>query len=137
MQSARFGRPFARTILAIVLVVLLAYGSATAIRYGLIERSDLGPTCDATGAPWWCSVRMMVIRAFLHQVFGVASVACAAAAAWRRSAILAWSAVVVGTWGMVLYDFTLSAAGMLAGALVVARLQGEWREHASPEQHAG
>jgi hypothetical protein len=136
MRSAHFGRSLARTIVGIVLVVVIASGMGTAVRYGLIERAELGFRCDATGAPWWCALRMLLIRAFLHHVFGVASVACAALAAWRRSSAFAWSAIVVGTWGMVLYDFTLSAAGLLGGALVIARLQGEWSEHARREQHA-
>ena len=74
-----------RTILGLALVGGSAWLAATAVRYGLVEREDLGAVCDAATAPWWCHARMLVIRAFLHDVFGLVSVACAAAALWRRS----------------------------------------------------
>ena len=64
---------------------------------------------------------MLVIHAFLNDVFGRASVAFAALALWRRSAIAAYLALTVGTWGMMLYNFTWSGVGVLGGALALAR----------------
>lgn len=123
MQTRASTRAFARTIGSLALTGLLAYGIASIVRYGLIEREDLGPVCDAASAPWWCDARMLVIRAFLNDVFGWASVVCAAFALWRRSRGLAHLAVAVGTAGMVLYNFTWAGVGGIAGAMVLARLQ--------------
>jgi hypothetical protein len=117
--------PAARTIARIAATVLVAYALAATVRYGLIEREDLGLICQSAAAPWWCEVRLLVIRAFLHDVFGLSSVVLAVVAAWRRSAAAAVLAVAVGTVGMVLYGFTWSGVGVLGGALVLARLQGQ------------
>jgi hypothetical protein len=125
-----------RAILLLFLVGGVAFGAATAVRYGLIERDDLGPACEVVTPAWWCHLRMLVIRAFLDGVFGYASLAFALLASWRRRSWLAYAGVVVGTFGMVLYDFTWSGAGVVASALVVARLQGQWQQHRQAEQHA-
>jgi hypothetical protein len=128
------GLPF--TLAGIALMVLVASAAATAVRYGLIERDDVGTACDALSAKWWCTLRMLVIQGFLNDIYGRASVALAALALWRRSAIGAWLAIAVGTWGMVLYTFTWSGVGVLGGAMALARLQGQWREDGETEQEA-
>jgi glycerol uptake facilitator-like aquaporin len=126
-----------RAFVRIVATVVVAYAIATAIRFGLVERDDLGPICQSAASPWWCDLRMLVIRGFLDDVYGRASLVLAALAIWRRSAVAATLAVAIGTFGMVLYSFTWSGIGLLGGALVLARLQGQWQQHAQSEQHAG
>ena len=125
-----------RAFVRIVATVIVAYAIATAIRFGLVERDDLGPICQSVASPWWCDLRMLVIRGFLDDVYGRASLVLAALAIWRRSAVAATLAVAIGTFGMVLYSFTWSGIGLLGGALVLARLQGQWQQHAQSEQHA-
>ena len=129
-------RVLVRSIAMVAVAILGAYVAAAAVRYGLIEREDLGQLCEARLAPWWCHARMLVIRAFLHDVFGLGSVAFAALALWRRSRGLALLAVAVGTCGMVLYNFTWSGVGVIGGALALARLQGPWQQHGQPEGEA-
>jgi hypothetical protein len=121
----------------IVATLVVAYGIATAVRFGLVERDDLGSICQSAASPWWCELRMLVIRGFLDDVYGRASLILAALAIWRRSAVAATLAIAIGTFGMVLYSFTWSGIGMLGGALVLARLQGQWQQHAQSEQRAG
>jgi hypothetical protein len=129
MQTeAGFMRQAGRAIARIAATVGVAYAVAAAVRYGLIEREDLGLMCDSAGSPWWCGLRLLVIKAFINDVFGLASVALAALAAWRRSSAAAILAVAIGTVGMVLYGFTWSGVGVLGGALVLARLQGQWQQ---------
>jgi glycerol uptake facilitator-like aquaporin len=125
-----------RAFVRIVATVVIAYAIATAVRYGLVERDDLGSICQTAASPWWCDLRMLVIRGFLNDVFGRASLVLAALAIWRRSALAATLAVAIGTFGMVLYSFSWSGIGMLGGALVLARLQGQWQQHAQSQQRA-
>ena len=117
-----------RAILRIATTGVLAYAVAATVRYGVIEREDLGLLCQSATPPWWCALRLLVIQAFIHDVFGLSSVALAALAAWRRSTVAAILAVAIGTVGMVLYGFSWSGAGVLGGALVLARLQGQWQQ---------
>ena len=117
------------TIVRIAVTGAFAYAVAATVRYGLIEREDLGLVCQSASPPWWCALRLLVIQAFIHDVFGLSSVALAALAAWRRSAVAAILAVAIGTFGMVLYGFTWSGVGVLGGALVLARLQGQWQQN--------
>jgi glycerol uptake facilitator-like aquaporin len=126
-----------RAFVRIVATAVVAYAIATAVRYGLVERDDLGSICQSAASPWWCDLRMLVIRGFLNDVFGRTSLVLAALAIWRRSALAATLAVAIGTFGMVLYSFTWSGIGMLGGALVLARLQGQWQQHAQSQQRAG
>jgi len=125
-----------RAFVRIAATIVVAYAIATAVRYGLVERDDLGSICQSAASPWWCDLRMLVIRGFLNDVFGRASLVLAALAIWRRSAVAATLAVAIGTFGMVLYSFTWSGIGMLGGAMVLARLQGQWQQHAQSEQRA-
>jgi len=125
-----------RAFAQIVATVVVAYAIATAVRYGLVERDDLGSICQSAASPWWCDLRMLVIRGFLNDAFGRASLVLAALAIWRRSVVAATLAVAIGTFGMVLYSFTWSGIGVLGGALVLARLQGQWQQHAQAEQRA-
>jgi len=125
-----------RAFVRIAATIVVAYAIATAVRYGLVERDDLGSICQSAASPWWCDLRMLVIRGFLNDVFGRASLVLAALAIWRRSAVAATLAVAIGTFGMVLYSFTWSGIGVLGGALVLARLQGQWQQHAQAEQRA-
>ena len=136
--AALLGHRSVRAIVLVVLAVVASFAVASAVRYGLIERDELGPFCDAQrSAPWWCGLRMLIIRAFLHDAFGLSSVALAAVALWRRSSLAAYLALVIGTWGMVLYTFTWSGVGVIGGALAIARLQGQRQQDRQPEQQSG
>ena len=125
-----------RTIATIFGTVLIACALAFAVRWGLVERDDLGTACDAVTAPWWCDLRMLVIRAFLNDIPGRASVILAGLALWRRSPVAGYLALAIGTWGMVLYTFTWSGVGVLGGAMALAGLQGQRQEDARTEQEA-
>ena len=135
VQTA-FSGGLPRTIAQIFGTVLVACAVAIAVRWGLIERDDLGTVCDVVAAPWWCKLRMLVIHAFLNDVFGRASVVLAGVAFWRRSPVAACLAVAIGTWGMVLYTFTWSGVGVLGGAMALARLQRQRQEHDRAKQEA-
>ncbi len=151
----------ARAILRLSGTVFAAFALATAVRFGLIERDDLGPAC-AIATPFWpCDLRMLFIRGFLHGVYGQASLALGLLAllAGRRGSLspgpgspsapavaarlaslsahgFAHAGLVVGTFGMVLYDFTWSGAGVIVSALALARLHGEWSKDGQPKQQA-
>ncbi len=134
MNGNRLLRLSAATFARIAAIALVAFAGATAIRYGLIERDDLGPACDLKDAAWWCSLRMFVIRAFLHQGFSMTSLALAAVAAWRRAAWAAYLAIAIGIAGVVLYDFRGSALGLIGASLVLARITGQ-RQQDTESQH--
>ena len=127
----------ARTLGRIAATVAVAGVAAMIVRYGFIERDDLGLRCQmATVALWWCDLRLLIVRAFLHGVFGFSSMALAALAAWRRSTLAAHLALAIGTAGMVLYDFTGSGIGLLGGAMVLAGLRNERQQDGRAQQHA-
>ena len=135
MQVATSSR-LRRTIIQIFGTGLSACVVAGLVRWGLIERDDLGTVCDAVTAPGWCDLRMLVIHAFLNDVFGRASVLLAGVAFWRRSPLAAHLALAIGTGGMVLYTFNWSGVGVLGGAMALARLHGQREESGRAEQEA-
>jgi predicted lipoprotein with Yx(FWY)xxD motif len=119
-----------------VLVVGVAFGLATAARYGLIERDDLGSVCEAASPASICGLRLLLIKAFQLNFYAYASLALAAVASWSKSPALAYLGAAIATFGMVLYTFTWSGAGVLACALALARMQPQWAEDGEPQQHA-
>lgn len=127
----------ARTLGRIAATIAIAGVAALLVRYGFIERDDLGLRCQLAATLWWCDLRLLIVRAFLHGAFGFSSMVLAALAAWRRSALAAHLALASGTVGMVLYDFTGSGIGVLGGAMVLAGLQGERQQNGRAQQYAG
>ena len=123
-----------RALRRVIPAALVGYAIGAALRYGLVEREDLGLLCESLSPPAWCALRLLVIRAFLLDVFGWSSVVLAALAWWRRSEPAAWGAVAVGTLGMVLYGFTWSGVGVLGGLLLSARLQADRQQHGETER---
>jgi len=123
-----------RALQRVIPAALIGYAIGAALRYGLVEREDLGLLCESLSPPAWCTLRLVVIRAFLLDVFGWSSVVLAALAWWRRSEPAAWGAVAVGTLGMVLYGFTWSGVGVLGGLLLSARLQADRQQHGETER---
>jgi hypothetical protein len=112
---------------------LFAWLVAVWLRDGVVARDDLGTLCSSATAPGWCVFRQLVILAFLNHVFSIASVALVAIAAWRNSAVAAHAAIAAGIAGLVLWDHGWSALGVLGGALIAARLQGQGTQKAQPE----
>ena len=121
----------------VILIGILAFAVAMLLRHGLVERDDVGAVCESAGAPAWCALRMLVIRGFLHGIYGLSSLVLAGLAAWRRSSRLADLAIALGTLGMVLYDFTWSGAGVIGGVLVRAGLERKRQENAETERDGG
>jgi hypothetical protein len=122
-----------RAVGSMVLVVGIAFGLATAARYGLIERDDLGSVCGAASPTGICGLRMLLISAFQLNLYAYASLTLAAVALWWRAPALAYLGAAIGTFGMVLYAFTWSGVGVLACALALARLQEQWPEDREPQ----
>ena len=120
--------PLLRALTIFAITLALASGLAYAVRYGLVERDDIGASCDGAIARWRCGIRMLFIQGFVHGIYGWGSVACAAVAAWRRSVAIATVAIGLGALGMVLYDFMWSGIGVIAGAVVLARASEEPRQ---------
>lgn len=133
----RLIRSAIRVLARVAVVTAWSLAVAMLLRHGLVERDEIGSLCEAPGAPAWCAARMLVIRGFLHGIYGISSLVFAVLAAWRRSSRLADLALAVGTLGMVLYDFTWSGAGVLGGALVRARLERERQQDTQAEHGSG
>jgi hypothetical protein len=123
-----------RALKRVIPAALVGYAVGAALRYGLIEREDLGLLCEGLDPPAWCGFRLLVIQAFLHDVFAGSSIALAALAWWRRSPAAAWAAIAVGTVGMVLYGFTWSGVGVLGGLLLSGRLEADRQQHGQAER---
>jgi hypothetical protein len=123
-----------RALKRVIPAALVGYAAGATLRYGLIEREDLGLLCEGLSPPAWCALRLLVIRAFLLEIFGWSSIVLAALAWWRRSQWAALGAVAAGTLGMVLYGFTWSGVGVLGGLLLSGRLEADRQQHGQAER---
>jgi hypothetical protein len=99
----------------------VALGVALVTRYVWIESTEIGLTCAALPPPWWCEPRYVVVR--IHQLdgWGLTALATGVLALLTRWYPLALLALVVGLFGLVLYNTGLAAVGLLAALLLIIR----------------
>lgn len=120
--------PHRRRQLCAWLALLAVAGAAAALRYGVIEPSEVGDLCSGSLAPAWCHGRALLVRGFQHHAFGFTvygSAALLAAALALRSTRpwLAWLAAASGAFALELYCFEPGALALLIGCLRLLRLQ--------------
>ncbi|MGC3981063.1 MAG: hypothetical protein QM808_07395 [Steroidobacteraceae bacterium] len=104
---------------AVIAVALLA------VRLWIVEPDEMAALCSAQSSLWQCQLRGVAIYGFSRQVFAPISL-IAVLLAWvsGRSVfaiLFAIVAVIAGMAGAVLYNFDLSALGLLLGVLLWAR----------------
>lgn len=102
------------------LLIVAAFALAALARYGLVEPEGYGFRCAAEG-PWWCAPREALVLAFHSQLIGWLAFACGAGAFLARNRTAALAAGILGAFGLVLYNYDLSAVGLALGVLVLAR----------------
>ncbi|MET3652280.1 hypothetical protein [Dyella japonica] len=117
------------------LTLILIGAGAYALRYGLVESSDVAHLCD-TGRSFTCDVRHATVMGFVlarlqltasysYQmgIYGwVALVAAALALFWKKP-FTAWLSAAAGMVAVVLYCFAPGALALLVGCLRLVRLQ--------------
>jgi predicted neutral ceramidase superfamily lipid hydrolase len=108
---------------AFVLVgaAVAAFGFAAYIRYGLVEPSAVGLSCDTGLNTTVCIIRRVFINLFTLNVFGIGAIAAALLALVRPATLIVAVALVLGIMGCVLYNTGLSAVALSLLPLVLAR----------------
>jgi hypothetical protein len=105
-----------------VLVFALALAAAMqAIRLLLVEPADVASACVINAQQWHCKLRMLAINGFARHLYGPISLGAALLAWMGAIRLFAVLAMIAGMAGAVLYDFNLSALGMMLGALLLVR----------------
>lgn len=107
------------------LALAIVGGTATWLRYGLIEASHLAQFCNQAGSPLWCSWRQWLVLGFLHNIYGSVALVAAAIAIFSRRVAVAWLAAALGLFALVLYCFQSGAIALLIGALRLLRIQAQ------------
>lgn len=97
-------------------VVVLGIGALT--RYRFIEPQWITLWCESAEAPWWCPLRMALIKFFYYYGFGYLALAAALAALFVRRRWLVGSAVAIGAAGTFLYNTDLAAPALLLGLML-------------------
>ncbi len=102
---------------------LIAFGGGLALlaRYGLVEPAPMGALCDSGTGPWWCIVRLWIIKSFATFGLGYLSGLTAVLVLLTRNARLALLAAIVGAVGLALYCQEPAAISFTIGVLVLAR----------------
>jgi hypothetical protein len=117
----------AQPAVAAIILAALAYGVAWVTRYGVVEPQEIGTFCRAADAPLWCGARTALIRVTEVGGLGLASIALAAGAlvaGGRAARVLVMAAMVSGGAGLILYNTTYAALGVLVALLRASRLGG-------------
>lgn len=123
------------------LLKLLAFATAfaallVAIRLLIIEPDAMAQNCVANPAALACKLRGISIYGFSRHLFMPISLVAVALGWIGGLRAFALAAVFAGMAGAILYDFELSAVGLLGGALLFARLDVKERENRERKQRA-
>lgn len=112
---------------AALVVAAVAYGLGYVTRYAVVEPQEIGTFCRAAGAPVWCALRTGLIRVTEVGGLGLASLALGLIALFARGALaraLVMAAMASGGAGLILYNTTYAALGVLVALLRASRLGG-------------
>jgi hypothetical protein len=120
MTSDTLRRPIT-SLLVVMMVVSISTTVALLIRFYVVEPEAFAAACAAGVGGFRCLVRQLTVAGFLHDAFGMTSLACGVIATIARWRWLAVIAMIAGAVGAVFYRFELSGAGLLLGALVWVR----------------
>jgi hypothetical protein len=109
MAAARpLFRPTARQLGAIVPIGLVALGCAFYMRYGVIQDTPTGLSCDAGLPTLLCKTRSATIVTYQHGGFGALALAAALINLLRPWLPLLVLGMIAAALGIVLYNVVLS-----------------------------
>jgi len=96
---------------------------ALALRFGFIEAPALSQSCGASQESW-CGLRSWLGQVFNHKPLGLASLIFGLAAfvsgqGWPGRRWAAVAALLLGTAGLVLYNYDYAAVGTLLGLMAL------------------
>jgi hypothetical protein len=103
------------------LLALASLGVGLYIRYGLIQSTPIGLSCQDAGAPWFCAPRDWVIQFNMIWGWSYAALlggALALAKRWRWAIALGLAA---GAAGLVLYNAGPAGAGFILSLSALLR----------------
>ncbi len=101
----------------------IAFCGALALlaRYELVEPARMGLLCDSGTGPWWCMVRLGIIKSFATFGLGYLCGAAVVLVLLTRNPRSALFAAIVGAIGLALYCQEPAAISFTVGILVLAR----------------
>ena len=110
---------------------LIAFCGVLALlaRYGLVEPAGIGVLCDPGTGPWWCVLRLWIIKSFATFGLGYLCAAAAVLVLLTRNVYVALTAAIAGAIGLALYCQEPAAISFTVGILVLAR--AHYREQSS------
>jgi len=117
-----------RSILAVMLFAALWGVAVLGVRLLIVEPESMAIACVADVDTWSCMLRNVAVYGFSRGLFGYISIVSAVLAAVGAMRLFAVIAVISGMAGAVLYDFDLSALGLLAGCLLLLRFNWKARQ---------
>lgn len=115
--------------------IAIAAAAAAAVRFLIVEPEEMAHLCSAAAAPWWCTMRAVIVAAFATDALAIAAVASGLLAIVTHRSGAALAAACLGVAGLVLYAVEAGAIGFLLGLLALARSH-QRRSDARSEQQA-
>ena len=125
-----------RALVRYSVAVAASAAAAVAIRYAIIERTELAHLCESAGAPPWCMLRAAAVAGLTTTAPGIAAVAAGIVATLTRSSAWGLVAACLGAAGLLLYAVETGAVAFLLGLLVLARrVAAHSRPPSAPGKH--
>lgn len=108
-------------VLKVMLFATALAAVMQAIRLLLVEPDEMAQACAASTQMWQCQLRVLAINGFARHLYGPVSMVAAILAWLGGIRLFAVLAMMAGMAGVVLYNFELSALGLMLGALLLVR----------------
>jgi hypothetical protein len=121
MGTRNLFRPTARQWAVVAPVGLVALGCAFYMRYGVVQNTPIGLSCDAGLASVLCKTRSAAIATYQNGGFGALALGAAAINLWRPHVALFVLGLTAGALGIVLYNVVLSGLAIALLILSLAR----------------
>jgi hypothetical protein len=108
-------------VFKVMLFAAVLAAAVQSIRLLLVEPDEMAQACMLDAQQWHCQLRMLAIKGFVRHLYGPVSLIAALLAWLGDIRLFAMLAMLAGMAGVVLYDFELSALGLMLGALLLVR----------------
>lgn len=103
------------------LLVLAGLGAALYLRYGLIQSTPIGLSCQADSAPWYCAPREALVQFNMLAGWSFAALLGGGLALLTRWRLAIAIGLLAGSMGLVLYNAGPAGMGLLLSLAALLR----------------
>jgi hypothetical protein len=111
-------RPGGKQTALLLALTVVAVGCALYLRYGVIQKAEIGIACASEPGTAFCTMRRTVMFLFENTVIGIVALVAGVLQLIRPNVALLGFGLVAAGFGIVLYNVVLS--GLAVGLMILS-----------------